>query len=599
VEFLAAAVLAVDLLVVVASVFARYVLHSPLQWSDEVARSMLVTLTFLGGAVALARNEHMGVEAIRSRLRGRTRAYVDALVAWVVLIVALALFWTGLSIVRLSSGETTSAGLPAAIFYFPLVLGAVAMAVFAVAALAREDRVALVLSAASLVTLVLFWWAWGIIFPGSQPVGSIVLLVAGFALALLGGVPVAFALALSALLFLWTVGTIPLAIFSQRMVAGVDNFVLLAIPFFVLAGLVMEMNGMSQRLIELLQLVLGRVRGGLSIVLIAAMYLFSGMSGSKSADVAAVGSLLVPAVRKARQNPADAVSLLAASAAMGETVPPCINMIILGSVANLSIGGLFLAGIVPAAVMAVALAVVAVAFGPKTRLALPDARPAERLRIFLGAAVSLLMIVIILGGILGGIATPTEVSAFAVAYALAAGWVMFRRTARRDVLRLFVDSASLSGMILFIVAAASSVSWILTQQRIPHAMADAMVALSNTYGVWMFIILALLFLIVMGSVLEGAPALIIFAPLLVPIAATVGINPLHFGIVLVIAMGIGLFSPPIGVGMYTACAIGKVPIEHVVKPYLKYFVMLVVCLVLIAFVPAITLWLPRTFDMAK
>jgi len=247
-----------------------------------------------------------------------------------------------------------------------------------------------------------------------------------------------------------------------------------------------------------------------------AMAFFSGISGSKLADVAAVGGILMPAVRRTKQNPNEAAGLLAASAIMAETIPPCINMIILGFVANLSIGGLFLAGIVPAEVMAAGLAAM----------------------------------------------------------------------------------ATMSGMVMFIVAAASGVAHGLTMEQVPHALADIMVKLAAQYGSWMFMLISILALIFFGAILEGAAALIIFGPLLTPIAIKLGYHPLHFAVVLVIAMGIGLFSPPFGLGMYATCAIGQVRLQDVVKPYLKYLSILLVALLLIAAFPEISLWLPRRFGLA-
>ena len=234
---------------------------------------------------------------------------------------------------------------------------------------------------------------------------------------------------------------------------------------------------------------------------------------------------------------------------MGETIPPCINMIILGYVANLSIGGLFVAGIVPAAVIGIALLVVAVATAPRIRRAVqggeastaplvPRRSPAQIVRLAGGASTALLMIVIIFGGILGGIATPTEVAAFAVVYAFVVGGLVFREMKVRMTASFLVRSASLSGMILFIVAAAQAVTYVLTAEQVPQAMAQALVGLAQAHGTWLFLLVCTAMLIVMGSVLEGAPALIIFGPLLLPIAVQLGVNELQFGILLILAMGL-------------------------------------------------------------
>ena len=402
------------------------------------------------------------------------------------------------------------------------------------------------------------------------------------------------ALAFTALIYIWIDGALPGMIFAQQMARGIDNFVLLAIPFFILVGYLMEANGMSVRLIALIERLVGGARGGLNVVMVLSMVIFSGISGSKMADVAAVGSVLIPAARRSRQNPGGAVALLAASAVMAETIPPCINLIILGFVANLSIGGLFMAGLLPAGLMALALIGVVILLGGDARLTQEVALSTAPLgQLWRGAIVTLGLVVIIFAGFRFGIATATEISAFAALYALIVGGATFRELGPRAAALSFVNAATRSGLVLFIVAAAQSLAFVLTLQQFPHALAQAMIALSQNAGASPFLLLSILILIVMGSILEGAAALIIFGPLLIPVAGQIGINGLHFGVVLVIAMGIGLFAPPLGLGLYGACLIGGVPIESTVRPMLGYLGLLFLCLLVIAFVPGLTLWLPH------
>ena len=596
--------LVASLVVVFISVISRYFFNNPLAWAGEVSGTMLVTIGFFGGALALARGEHLGVAALRDRLHGWVGEVNEGLIAWIVVIVAVALCWSSRAIIGAVAGQTMSSGLPEYLNFYPVLISGVVMAVFAVVDLVRLRVRALLSSAGVLVALAGIWMLWVYLLPGFAPLPIVVLLV-GFAAALIIGVPIAFALCLGALLFFWTGGGVPIALFAQQMESGISNGVLLAIPFFVLAGLVMEINGMSKRLIDLLLLGAGRSRGGLRIVMIGAMALFSGISGSKSADVAAVGTTLLPAIRKAGQDDKDAVALLAATAVMGETIPPCINMIILGYVANLSIGGLFVAGVVPAAVIGIALLVVAVATAPSIGDAaklgagafVPRRSGSQILKLVAGASTALVMIVIIFGGILGGIATPTEVAAFAVVYAFVVGGLIFREMKLGMTASFLVRSASLSGMILFIVAAAQAVTYVLTAQQVPQAMAQFLVGLAHAQGTWLFLLVCTAMLVVMGSVLEGAPALIIFGPLLLPIAVQLGVNELQFGILLILAMGLGLFSPPLGVGLYTACAIGGVPMEKVARPMIKYLVAIVAVLIGIIFIPWLTLALPHALGL--
>jgi tripartite ATP-independent transporter DctM subunit len=357
----------------------------------------------------------------------------------------------------------------------------------------------------------------------------------------------------------------------------------------------MEANGMSVRLIELLQRMVGRMRGGLNVVMVISMVLFSGISGSKMADVAAVGSVLIPAARKSKQNPGSAVALLAASAVMAETIPPCINLIILGFVANLSIGGLFVAGLLPAALMALVLIAVSIVFGKREQSAAGIEPRIAMSGLWSGAIASFGLIFMIFAGFKSGFATATEISAFAVIYAIVVGSLVFRELGFDTAAHCFVQAATRSGLVLFIVAAAQSLAFILTLQQVPHAVGDMMLSLSGAHGTWLFMLLSIAVLIVMGSVLEGAAALIIFGPLLLPVAVKLGIDPLHFGVVLVISMGLGLFAPPLGLGLYGACLIGNVPIEQTVKPIMGYLGLLLLCLLMIAFVPGISTALPRAF----
>ena len=339
-------------------------------------------------------------------------------------------------------------------------------------------------------------------------------MLVGFFITLFGGLPIGFALALAALTFIWVEGTLPGVIFAQQMARGIDNFVLLAIPFFILVGYLMEANGMSVRLIELLQRAVGRMRGGLNVVMVMSMVLFSGISGSKMADVAAVGSVLIPAARRSKQNPGSAVALLAASAVMAETIPPCINLIILGFVANLSIGGLFVAGLLPAGLMALALIAVSIIFG-KPAASSDESEPRIPMTgLWSGAIASFGLIFMIFAGFKSGFATATEISAFAAVYAIVIGSLVFRELSFKTAAHSFVQAATRSGLVLFIVAAAQSLAFILTLQQVPHAVGDMMLSLSGMHGTWLFMLLSIAVLIVMGSVLEGAAALIIFGPLL-------------------------------------------------------------------------------------
>ena len=457
--------------VVFAGVVWRYLLGDPLEWSDEVALAVLIATTFLGSALTLQRQEHLGILVLRNRLGPRWGARADGFAAWVIFAVSACLTWAAIPLLDSVAGQTTVSGLlPASIDYWPVLVGAAAMTVFALFHLARLPPGAVVLSGAVVAGSAALAGVWGALAPAA-PGPGIWAMLAVDAACLAAAVPVAFALAAGSLVYIAITGVLPLVQFSQQMQAGVGNFVLLSIPFFVLAGLVMSVNGMSTRLIAFLDLVCGRVRGGLSVVMVIAMAVFSGISGSKSADVAAIGSIMLPAMRRTGYDERDGVALLAASAVMGETIPPCINMIILGYVANVSIGGLFIAGLLPAGVMAAVLILVAVLTTRRVPApAAPRRSAATLLRICAGAFTAFLLVLIIVGGIVGGIATPTEVSSVAVLYALVVGGLAFREMDLRSFADFLARSASLSGMILFIIASAEMLSYLLTVNLIPQQM---------------------------------------------------------------------------------------------------------------------------------
>jgi tripartite ATP-independent transporter DctM subunit len=591
-DAIAAVLLAADLAVVIGSVTLRSVFNAPVEWSDDIARGLMVGSSFFGAASALARSENAGVSFFIDRVPSHLRRVVDSVSALLVVIITGYVAYHSVELGYITTGQTTGSGLPLELTFYPMGLGAACMTVFATDQYLRRGRRDV---AQSLVIVGVFtgvWLAWNALVPNTVP-GPGPLMLIGFAISMCGGMAIGFALALAALIYIWAEGALPGVIFAQQMARGIDNFVLLAIPFFILVGYLMEANGMSVRLIALLERLVGRMRGGLNVVMVLSMVIFSGISGSKMADVAAVGSVLVPAARRSKQNPGNAVALLAASAVMAEAIPPCLNLIILGFVANLSIGGLFMAGLVPAGLMALALIAVAILFGTRSELRDPTSAQIPLRQLWTGAAATVGLIVLIFGGFKSGFATATEISAFAALYALVVGGIVFRELGWRAAVRSFTHSAIRSGLIMFIVASAQSLAFVLTLQQIPHAMGNALVHLSQTSGTWVFMVLSIAILIVMGSVLEGAAALIIFGPMLVPVAATLGIAPLHFGVVLVVAMGIGLFAPPLGLGLYGACLVGKVPIEDTVKPIMGYLGLLTAVLLVIAFVPGLTLWLPH------
>jgi tripartite ATP-independent transporter DctM subunit len=588
----AALMLFADLITVCASVLLRSVFSAPIEWADDVARGLMVGSTFFGMAGAVARGENFGLVVFINKLPADARRLVDSVSALLVVVVSAAVAFNAVKLGWLTTGQTTGSGLALELTFYPMGAGAILMTLFALDLFRRRSFGYMVVACAITALMILAYFGWKALSPATMPAPGTFMLL-GFLVTLCGGLPIGFALSLTSLIFIGVQGRLPSVIFAQQMARGIDNFVLLAIPFFILVGYLMEANGMSVRLIAILQRLIGRMRGGLNVVMVTGMVLFSGISGSKVADVAAIGSVLIPAARRTGQNPGSVVALLAASAVMAETIPPCINLIILGFVANLSIGGLFMAGLLPAGLMALVLIVVCIIFG-KPAQAIVETGPRQSLAsLWGGGAASFGLIFMIFFGFKSGFATATEISAFAVVYAIVVGTVVFRELGLRGAIHGFIQAAVRSGLVLFIIAAASSLGFVLTLQQVPHVIGEMMISLSQSHGNWLFMLLAIAILIVMGSVLEGGAALVIFGPLLVPVASKLGVDPLHFGVVLVISMGIGVFAPPMGLGLYSACLIGDVPIESTIKPILGYLGILFLCLLIIAFIPAITTVLPR------
>lgn len=595
-EVLSGIVLAVDVVVVFLSVVFRYFLHDPVDWAEEIARALMIVLVFFGAATVLARSQHVGVDIFRDKLPASWQPAMVQVGHWIIAGVSASLCLSSVLLLVDTWEQTTSIGLPQWLYVFPVVFGSAFMTLFAIANACNGPRRLVVNTLVGCALVAVLVFGWNRVMPDHAIPHGLLLGVA-FVGGLVLGVPIGFVLAFSALLYFLSDPTLPMLVYSQQVMAGADHFVLLAIPFFVLAGLLMEANGMSSRLIELLLRIFGRVRGGLGIISITATAFFSGVSGSKLADIAAVGGIVMPAVRRTKQDPNEAAGLLACTAVMAETIPPCINMIIMGFVANISIAGLFMAGLVPAAVLALSLAVIAVIVGKKIN---PDDAFEKRtplLPLIGGALVAFIMVGMIGKGVTSGVATSTEVSAFAVVYALLVGGAAFRELTLRSVSRLFVKSASMAGSILFIVAAASSVSFALTIEQIPQLVSASMIAFANDYGSIMFLLLSVGIMIIFGAVLEGAPALIIFGPLLTPIAQQLGIHPLHFGTVMVIAMGLGLFAPPIGLGLFATCAITGTTVKDVTRPMMKYLAVLLVTLIVLVLVPSFSLWLPNRLGL--
>jgi tripartite ATP-independent transporter DctM subunit len=406
------------------------------------------------------------------------------------------------------------------------------------------------------------------------------------------GVPIASSLGLAALAGLLVHGSLPLTLLPQRIFVGLDSFPLLAAPLFILAGALMETGGISLRITGLAQAVVGHIRGGLGMVVVLGTMLFSGISGSSTADTAAIGSVMIPTMVRRGYSREFATAVVAAAGGMGILIPPCIIMVIYGLLTNTSVAALFLGGVVPGLVMGGT--VLAATYGMARRLGLPvEARFSgmELGRALRRSVWALLMPAIIMGGILFGVFTVTEAAVVAVVY----GWVVavfvYRELRWRDLPRILVDSGVTTGLVMLVVGMAAAFAWLLTAQQVPLAVAGALAAVSS--NPWFFLLLVNLAYLVIGCVFEVTAALIMTVPILLPVATLYGIDPVHLGVVVTANMGIGLVTPPVGVCLYVACGISGARIERVARPLAPFLAVMCATLLLITYVPEITLALPR------
>jgi tripartite ATP-independent transporter DctM subunit len=602
VNALATAVVAVALIgelgVVFANVVSRSLFDTAFLWTDEVAKLALSTLAFVGGAIAYAHGQHtfvrVGLNALRPSLRDACLVASDL----AVLLVAAVTGYASIFLIEIRWTELTPIlQLPAAWIVIPLSVSMLLLMFHATERLLLAPRATVAAVAAIIAPALMLafatrpaWRAW---FAGD---GAITAALVLFFVTIFGGLPIGFALLLSTAAYLYLADTVPMVALPQNMVDGTGNFVLLALPFFILAGLIMERGGISLRLVRFVHALVGHLRGGLLHVMVLSMYLVSGLSGAKTADVAAVGSVMHDMLKKEGYDVSEGAAVLAASAAMGETVPPSIAMLVLGSITTLSMAALFVGGLIPAAVVAACL--MALIWLRSWRAGAKVSRRAPLRAVMataIGAVLPLLMPVILFAGILFGVATPTEVSSFAVVYGLILSFFVYRELDLATFLRTVLDSAMLAGMVLFILGAASGFSWALTVAYLPQRLVDLLHGIGD--NTVLFLIGSIVLLIVVGSVLEGLPALIILAPLLLPIAGGIGISELHYGIVLLIAMGIGAFLPPAGVGFYVACAIMRTDVETASRAMAPYLVVLILALLIVAFVPWFTVSLPRRLNL--
>ena len=575
-----------DIIVLFVGVVARYLFHAPIVWSDELASIIFLWMSMLGAVVALRRGEHMRMTAFASKASPERRAFLDVLaiaapLAFLLLVAHPAYDYASEEAVIVTPAlEISNAWRASA-----LPVGVALMLLVSLLRLLRSGSPRRAAKAVALVAALCgaFW----LLGPLLVPLGkwNLVVFFAGVVGAcVLAGVPIAFSFALATFGFLALTTKTPMLVLVGRMDEGMSHLILLAVPLFVFLGMLIEMTGMARAMVQFLASLLGHVRGGLNYVLIGGMYLVSGISGSKAADMAAIAPVLFPEMKKRGAKPGDLVALLSTTGAQTETIPPSIVLITIGSVTGVSIAALFTGGMLPGVVLGIALcAVVWWRYRDEdlTGVTRASGRAVGRALVYAAPAVALPFV--IRAAVVEGVATATEVSTIGIAYSGLAGLLIYRQFDCKRVLPMLIDTAVLSGAIIFIIGAATGMAWALTQSGFAQDLAAAMTAVPG--GATGFMAVSIVAFVVLGSVLEGIPAIVLFGPLMFPIARAVGIHEVHYSMVVVLAMGLGLFAPPFGVGYYAACAIGRVDPVEGMRPIWAYLTALAIGLIVVAAVP--------------
>lgn len=424
---------------------------------------------------------------------------------------------------------------------------------------------------------------------------DVIILVVSFAILLFLNVPVALCIALATCLtMLANMDVTPAAsTIAQRIATGLDSFTLLAIPFFILSGSLMGHGGLARRLIDFAKSLIGFLPGGLAFVNIMSAMMFGAISGSAIASAAAIGAFMHPKMVESGYSPSFSAAVNVTSATTGLIIPPS-NVLIIYSLAagGVSIAALFIAGYLPGAVLGLALMVVAGIMAHRKGYGRGERVPfREIVKRFGDALLSLTLIVIVIGGIVAGIFTATEAAAIAVVYSLLLSMVVYREVALNDLPKIFLEAATTTAVVMMLIGTSMALSWLLSYENIPQNLSAALLSLSNNDVVILLIIN--LVLLAVGTFMDMTPAILIFTPIFLPVVTAMGIDPLHFGILMVLNLCIGLCTPPVGTVLFVGCGVAKVSIADIVKPLLPLYVAMVVALLLVTFIPAITLWLPR------
>ena len=420
-----------------------------------------------------------------------------------------------------------------------------------------------------------------------------ILLFVVFLLLLIFGFPVAFALGLSSFVFI-LFSDLPFIVIPQKMYAGLDVFVLLSIPGFILAGNLMNASGITNRIIQLCNALFGHIRGGLGLANVGASMLFGGISGTAIADTASIGSVMIPAMEKEGYDTDFSCAVTATSSTIGPIIPPSLPMIIAATLTGLSVGKLFIAGIVPGLLLGMGLMLVTYIISVKKKYPKKERVPfLQMAKSFYQAFWAILMTLLILFGIIGGVFTPTEASIVAVVYAMGLGLFVYGELKLRMIPKIILESAKMTASLMVLVGFANLFAWIMTVEEIPQLIAQSL--LNITENKILLLLLINLLLLFVGAFMETIASLLILFPVLLGVAVHIGVDPIQFAMIMVMNLVIGLTTPPVGVCLFVASSIGKIPMEKIAKAGVPFLLVSLFVLLLVTFVPGISLFLPSLF----
>lgn len=561
-------------------------------WTEEAARYFFIYISYIGAALAIKRRSNIRVDVF-------TRLLPDHLsqsLQFATILLTYALFFILMKggiencLNQFTRGQVTPALLiPTYIPYFAVPLGIGLMTLRTLQVMVQDLKVMNIrqILLGAMISILILLPAFFL-----HNANAAALLFLYFGLLVLSGMPIAFALGAATLLTTIATDSIPLSYFAQAAFTGIDNFPIMAIPFFVAAGVIMGNGGLLKRLLNFANELVGFFPGGLALVAIVTSMFFAAISGSGPATVAAVGTMMIPSMIKQGYSPAFAAACVAAAGSIGVIIPPSNPFVIYGVVGSQSVGSLFIAGIIPGLLIGIALCITAYFIskkhgwkGDRDRINLKSA-----LKSAWDAKLALIVPVIILGGIYGGFMTPTEASAISVSYGLIIGLWVYRDIKPKDVYSSFVESGVTQAIIIILIAMATIFGRLITIERVAEAVAEFVLSISiNPIIVLLLINIFLLFI---GTILECLAAIVILTPILLPMMVKLGVDPVHFGVIMVVNLAIGFITPPVGVNLFVASGISRLRIEEISAKIVPFLLVMIGILLLITFIPSISLWLP-------